>query len=244
MLSEFAFEANIAMNLDDPDENQQRSLLKTTLFDFFRTDLDQTRYSPAQIHALLSKYAHDPDRLADRLIAVSQNKAEIETSPAFHEVHRLFVEEIKGIGTLNIEKLADDFERLRSCYKGMTGSEYPEQMHLMAQVLSNGKGSEEEFDRLLFFKDFFLEKMQPENLKAKAKLPEAASLNYPVFWQKHKETLSHLIKLARDPLKVFLRLAKDFQGHSSKTLEKLEKLTPRTPFLRKSEEQISSGDHR
>ena len=240
MLTEFAFQAKVGFGLDDPESNQHRSSLRRFAMDFFRTQLKASSYGTSQIDAVLIKYRQNIEKLMNRMIAISQNKGEIQSYPDFNGSLVLFLEKLKKIQSVNAEFLIEDFERLKPCYKNMTKGAFAAQIDKLARILERKDCSLEEFDVLLRDKDFFLEKIDDKNLKAKVRFPELSSFHYPGLFNELAKEICPILKAARDPLKILLRMAKDFQNRSAKFLKKQEQLS-HDQILYKAEECLEHG---
>ncbi|HSW86811.1 MAG TPA: UvrD-helicase domain-containing protein [Rhabdochlamydiaceae bacterium] len=241
MLSECAFQANVGMGLEDPDDNQHQSSLRRSAIDFFRTQLKPAVYGTSQLVSVLSKHKQDFEKLANKLVQFAQRTGQIIAGANFSELLADFNEKMHPFPSICSANLMDDFERLKACYKKMTAPEFPNQAKNLAMLLEKKHCSLQEFDHLLQDKEFFLEMMDEKNQKVRSKFPDPATLHYPGLFKAMRDELYPIIKQARDPLKIFLRMARDFQLKWTRLFEHQERLS-HDQILKKMEECLRQKD--
>lgn len=231
ILKEFAFEAAVGMEVSDPDEKDYVSLLEKMIRVHLKEEVSFPNYSPFQIKALLKKNQADPRKMVSSLAHLVASGKEIAPLSSYGELLEMFVNEICSLPAIETSKFKSDLSLLTPHYKQMTCETIPSQIDLIAEILSTKNCTQKQFDRLLC-KDFFLEKMREDNKKVRAKMPELSMLNYPHLIEGLRKTLLPILERAKDPARIFLRLAKDLQEKSRDLLEANEKFSPDALLLR------------
>ena len=230
VLKEFAWEAGISMEVSDPDEKEYISHVVQIVKDHLKNDEAMSNYSPAQIKTLLRKYQSDPRKMIASLVNFASSSAEIAPIPSYAEHLDVFLKEIAALPPIDAKNFKTDLLSLLPHYKQMTSEEIPSQIDLLSEILSSKTCTEKQFDSLLV-NGFFLEKMEENNQKVRAKFPDPSTLHYPGLYQRIRQTLLPPIKAARDPARIFLRLCKDLQERCRDLLEKRETFSPDSLLL-------------
>ncbi len=234
VLKEFAFEANVSLEVSDPEKQEHLFLLEQLVRDHLLENVTAPHYSPFQIKSVLKKNKSESRKMVSSLCQLISSGKEIALISSHSELLELFLKEVRKLPQIDREDFKADLSLLLPQYKQMTDVEIPSQIDLLAEILSSKECSKEQFDSLLI-KDFFLEKMRDDNKKIKAKFPEPSSLHYPGLVEKLRISLLGFLEIARDPARTFLRLAKDLQEKASDFLEKREKLSPDALLLKVQE---------
>lgn len=231
LLSEFAFEAHVAVGVSDPDEKEHVFLLEQIVKDHLQEAVALPDYSPAQIHSVLKKYRRDSRRMIVRLVDCVGSGKKIARSDSYAELLTAFNKVVSSLPDIDVASFKADLALLIPHYKKMTGEEIFAQIDLVCEILMAKNCTFETFDRLLNT-DLFLTRMEPKNLKVRAKLPDIAVLHYPGLVEKLRQSWLPFIDEASDSSRIFLRLARDIQHKSQSVLEKKEKLSPDALLLR------------
>lgn len=231
VLKEFAFEANVNLEVSDPDEKEHLFLLEQMVRNYLLENVAAPHYSPAQIKAVLKKNQSDSRKMISSLAQLVNSGKEIAPISSHLELLELFLKEVRALPQIDREAFKADLSLLLPQYKQMTDIEIPTQIDLLAEILSSKECGSKQFDALLI-KDFFLEKMRDDNKKVRAKFPDPFSLHYPGLVDRLRRSMLGLLEIARDPARIFLRLAKDLQERASDFLEKREKYSPDALLLK------------
>ena len=234
LLSEFAFEAEVGMQLSDPDEKEYLPVLEKMIKEHLKEDLCSASYSPMQIKTVLKKKQSDPRKLIASLAELVGSGKEIAESPSHTELLGFFLKEINDLPSINKELFKADLSLLIPHYKLMTAKEIPAQVDAFAEILFSKKCSQKQFDQFCN-KEFFLNKMNDGNKKVRAKFPEPSALHYPFLTEQLRTRLLPLLESAADPSRIFLRLAKDLQAKSQTILEQTQRFSPDTLLLKVKE---------
>lgn len=148
MLSEFAFEAGVAFDLEQQEPEEEKSLIKNFLLEKLQG------YSPAQISHVMRRF--------DLVEALFKKKCSNTKIPSFREIHEMFNDRLKPCSV--VEELLK--------YTAMTDPDFRKQAIILETLLANRSSTEEEFDALIRPKKCFLEGMEASKLKVKfAKMP-------------------------------------------------------------------------
>ncbi len=196
MLKNFAFEARLSLHIKDPEEEGFLDS-KEAAADFLRTKLHPSSYSPRQVLHVLKKHKSDFPSLQKKLTDVALKRKKIDKIDNFSELHAKF---LKGLKRFSFEPL----EKVIPLFKGISSSKMEAQIQKFAFLLDKKECSEKEFDTLLKEEEYFLEKLERDNLKAKAIYPDL-----PFLAEMKKELLAPLLE-AKDSSLQFLRMARDF----------------------------------
>jgi exodeoxyribonuclease V beta subunit len=234
MLAEFAFEANVPLELSDPDASNMRVSMLKVVEDVYRTELKYPAYSSRQLHALLGKHQHDVAKLSARV--VSAMSATSAGAPDFGESLEAFRMFLNTHPPLSLQH----FEPLFGSYKKMTLPEFSGQAEHLERLLEKKCCSAEEFEELFKHKEFFLEKMVPHNLKVRAQPKNTEELD------RLREALMPILQDARDPQKTFSRLVRDCWKRWEKRpelapdemLQKMEKCLDEPAFIQRVRQNI------
>ncbi len=226
MLSECAFEAQVGFDLAGPDEGAHRTLVQDTMLHCLRTGLEFPKYSSMQLYGVLKKHLWKMGRCVKAIKRTLNRNRNITAFPSFFEVHERIQHVLALLGKVDFDQWLEDFFALRGCYKEMKGSVNEEQAAILGRWLQLGSCSLEELDHFLIQEELFLEKMVPENLMKRAKVPESCQLNYPSLISELQTHLLPLLHIAQDRGKTFLRIAQDCREACQKTLVQSEAFSP------------------
>jgi exodeoxyribonuclease V beta subunit len=221
ILKEFAFEADVTMEVSDPDEKEHTVVLEQMIKEHLKEKVFASECSPWQINALLKRHRGDHRKMISSLATLAGSGNEIAAVPSHEELLAAFLKGVSACPQVDASLYIADLSILIPQYKQMTGKEIRPQVELVAQILASKKCTPEQFDQLLV-DDFFLEKMHEKNKKVRSKFPEDSSLHYPGLVQRAQACLLPFIKIAKDPARIALRLAKEVQISSRNLLEKGE----------------------
>lgn len=149
LLSQFAYEAGLPPHLTEWTREEELWELKQ----FLRT---QTVLSAGQIKRLFSSYRFDLQRLAEAMLRSSNPES---TKPA----------QIPSLKNIHPFSLIQQFEDVRSSYKGMTAEEFSHQAVQLENALKEGEIRQEVWDSWIADPPFFLKNLSPSQLKVRAK---------------------------------------------------------------------------
>lgn len=205
-LSEFAFHAKTSFSLSDPKEEDYKQELLIKIKDFLRSGIT---LSPRQLAIVMKENGHDVDKLSSSLFSLIEKERKISRTFSFLELHSSFQKNLSLQKESKSSLFVEDFLQLGPCYKKLKIDEKIKEVKLLGDILEKKTCSEQEFDELLKEKEFFLETMDSSHLKQRAKIP--THLHYPGFFEELRSALLPKIVEAKDPLKLFLLLAKQCQ---------------------------------
>ncbi len=142
---------------------------------------------------------------------VQQMDKEVSAPSSFSVLHKQFQTALQNQPAIEKKKFLADFALLLPHYKRMTGEEVALQSELLGELLEKRECSQDEFDLMIAHKEWFLEKLVPENLKVRASLPAASLLHYPGLFEMLRATLLPLLQDASDPQRILRQMAHDCQ---------------------------------
>ncbi|MCI0382190.1 MAG: UvrD-helicase domain-containing protein, partial [Chlamydiae bacterium] len=202
MVSEFAFEANVPFSSGDIAENKMEKEILESVKELLSNSEKMDRFSPSQISSLLRKYRYDFDRI---FIAISQLifKPHKEETISIDSIR----EEIKRFSFVEKSKFIQDFQTAIPLFKRLDREPFHQQAFFLANILEKGIVSSEEVDFILEQKEWFLEKMDPSNLKSSANL-DRIHFHYPKLFFELNEKLTPLLNKIKDPKQILFSLAK------------------------------------
>ena len=206
LLQEFAFEAFVGLELQEWEEQEE----KWAVLEFLRT---ADCLYPEQLKRLLGFFRNDIEKLISKLISSS----EVETVPSCAE---LLEKANQNLSHIEFFPVAEVFAEIRVHYKGMTSDEFESQAKLIQEALRRGKILPEEWNRLIRDEEFFLEKIEANNLKVRTKFTGHAPMN------ELRAALLLPIEAARNPRKIMQLLAKAWQEEKRKISRLHEKVAP------------------
>jgi exodeoxyribonuclease V beta subunit len=218
LLQEFAFEAFVGLELQEWEEKEE----KWALLEFLRSSHHLT---PQQMKRLLGFFRNDIDKLVEKLLSLSES----EVVPS---AEMLLVEANKNLSKIPPFSISQEFEEVRTHYKGMTSIDFPLQATLLDQALQRGHLLLEEWDRLIGEEDLFLEGIEPDNLKARSKFTGCPSLEHL------RQALLPLLEQARNPRKVLQLLSGAWLEERKKLSRLYEKVSP-DDLLKMVQERLS-----
>ncbi|MFI5333683.1 MAG: UvrD-helicase domain-containing protein [Chlamydiales bacterium] len=229
MLQEFAFEADLAFDLANPDDGNASSLRNTheQIYAFLRSGFKPPLYSLSQIEAVMQKHQFDVHKIVLKIAKILERKRALSSSSSFQKMHAQFNTALSGVSLLEKDKWLDDLRKLAPHFKRVDLASAEKQLVQLQLLIQKRNSTEEEFDALLREKNWFLETFLPENLKKRAALPHPSELNYPGIFDELGRWLLPLWQETKDPLKTLVRMACDCESSSSHALsfdELLEKM--------------------
>lgn len=224
-LKEFALEANMGFGLSNPEEIFASSFLEKYTKNFLKEELKSLKFSPYQIHLLLKRYQFDIKKLSWDLINKATGNHSIAPFKSFDELHEELLCSLKAFPEIEAKKWVEDVFLLTPHYKKMTDPSFPSQIQLLAKILEKRSCERSEFQELLK-KEFFLERIHPDYLKVRAQLPSSEALHYPGLVEQVKEMFLPAIQVARDPIKIFFRVAKALKEKLADVFETQEYFSP------------------
>jgi exodeoxyribonuclease V beta subunit len=220
MLSEYALEAAVPIGVPDPDAKEYRSLLKQVVRDYLRAGLKAPHYHPSQMERVLRAHRQRLEAVERKLLAWTEGEAQIPSFPSYEEARQQFCAQLARVGTREAERVLRDFDLLAPCYKKMGGGEARDQMRRIAQVLERGEGACALFDRLVQEGECVLERLAPNNMKVRARLP--VETHDPGLFEDLRRALCPSVAAAVDPEKTLLRMAQECRSR----FQAFEMLTP------------------
>jgi exodeoxyribonuclease V beta subunit len=226
MLSECAFEAKIAFDPPSPEEGEQRGLITAKIRETLRDKLKMPAYSTSQITRVLKRHHWKIGKLVQSLYRTVGRHQEIYPFSSFETLYQRFQEALSRLEAIELHPWLDDFLALKVCYYDMKPHIHEENALLLGKILAHKSCTHEEFDHLLSQEELFLEKMVPEKLMKKAKLPDFSQLHYPELLLKLQSTLLPLLKEGSHPGKIFLGLARDCQEVCQEVSQQQEQFSP------------------
>lgn len=218
VLNEFAFEAGAGLEFSDPDAKEHLPLLHQMVKSHLKEEVALPDYSPYQIKTVMKG---DHRKMVSKLVGMVNGNKKMSSGPSFGALHEAFLKAIAQLPSIDAAQFKADIEALRPCYKKMEID--PRHIDLLASILASKQCTLQQFDALLHG-DFLLEKMAPEFLKVRAKLPQ--SLHYPGLIEQLRRSLLPLMSKASDTSSILLRLAHDMKKKSESVLERAQKFSP------------------
>ncbi len=203
LLKQFAFEAGLSLHLSEWTREEELWEIKQ----FLR---GQTAISSGQIQKLLSSYRFDIQRLEEALIRSSEK----ESSELSAEELR---PSLKGIASF---ALAEEFENVRTSYKGMTSDDFSSQAKQLEAALVQGEISSTLWNDWISTSSFFLKNLVPDQLKVRAK--SSCSERISTL----RELIVPALEKAQNTNQIFLALSSAWHCHRKLISEKLGKVTP------------------
>ena len=213
LLSQFAYEAGLPPHLTEWTREEEL----WELDQFLRT---QTVLSAGQIKRLLSSYRFDMERLAGAMLR-SSDPAFTKTSP------------IPSLKNIQPFSLVEEFEDIRSSYKGMTSEEFSHQASQLEEALHKGEIRQEVWDSWISEPPFFLKNLSPSQLKVRAKKEcsdQIAAL---------RELILPPLEEAQNVISIFKLLNSAWHNHRKTISEKNGKVGP-DDLLRLVHSKLSS----
>jgi exodeoxyribonuclease V beta subunit len=222
MLQELAFEAKVKAETVDPEKQPSGLFVERWIKEHLKSAVKEPSYSLGQMRILLKR--KDPARLIATLKQLVEGSKKLPSLPSYQELLEAFQKQLSFFEQIDPELLQGDFQVLIPRYVKMTGSEIPSQVALLCKILSSQTCSNEEFECLLE-EELFIERMQEQNLKKKAKPLLQTELQYPHLLERLRKEILPLIRKARDPASLLLRLAADVRAQVGPLLEEKEILS-------------------
>lgn len=230
MLTECAFDCKIADVVASPDAVNPAFYYQKAVQDFLLYRIKPSEYSPQQLGIALKKWGGDPFRLIKKIVSLLSTESAFETYPTVQQLYEAFSTKLAVCPPVSASAMIEDFEQMSVCYKGMHKEEYQEQLEAWAQIVQDRTCSPEQFEALIGTQDCFLDKMQPSNLKVRARQP--ASLNCPGIFSQLRQELLPFVQEAASPMKILLRLSGDCRAHAREFLQSQECFSPDQMLVR------------
>lgn len=192
MLSEFAFEGEIAFRKESSLALPRAEILKRSVADALRADMPDEAFTAFQTRHFLSKKfslgslakALEKEIVGDKLVVFPLKDA-LEKIPLL-------------VSPFSSDQFLADFAVLRKCYNGLKGDFIDRQVASLARIMAQKTCTKEDLEDLIEGKSFFLDPLlDPECLRAKARHPE--SLNNPDLFPLLKQEVLPLVTRMRDP---------------------------------------------
>lgn len=206
LLSHFALEAGVGLKLSEWTPEEEEWEIK----EFLRT---QPALSPGQIKKLLGSVQYDLRRLIEKLHRFSA-PASIPSS------EELLAEVQKQLALMTPFSVAEEFERIRPSYKGMTSDDFSSQAAELEKALLEKNLSSKTWEKWITTSPFFLKNLDPSQLKARAKPITSEPLSHL------REIILPRLEKAQDPRQILVRLGSAWSAHRKKVSELHEKITP------------------
>lgn len=197
-LSEFAFEAGISLNSEDPESDEKKQEVQGAILDTLRTTLDDQEFSAAQLLRLMSHFMRDVPKLVKKMTNFLEQEAEIESYAPYTEIKKAYDAKLNEIDQ---SLFKDDLYALAQLYKkcNTRSGELIAPLEKQIQEIGN-------LEELIKTTPSIFSLLEPGNLKKGKDLTQIKQ-NYPGLI----DQLAPLVKEAADPLITFMRLCKKAQ---------------------------------
>ncbi len=240
LLKEFAFEAELNMEISDPEKKESAKILQGLVKEYLKKEVGEPHYSPYQIQLLLSKARRDPLQWISTLTRAVENSKAIAKLPTYQELLEAFCSQLEKLPSLDPVCFKEDMAHHLPRYLKMKGDKIPSQIEHLSHVLSSRSCSSSQFEWLLK-QELFLEGMGEENLKKRVKPLDPSLLHYPELILHLRATLLPLIRKAKDPASIQLRLTSDLQKKTKALLEDAAVFSPDALLLKVKEALYSEA---
>jgi exodeoxyribonuclease V beta subunit len=234
LLKEFAFEAQLNMEISDPDKRESAKVLQGLVKEYLKKEVVEPQYSPYQIQLLLRKARRQPLQWISMLTRAVDNNKTIAQQPTHQELLEAFRAQLQQLPLLDLLHFKADLAHHLPRYLKMTSDKIPSQIEFFSLLLSSRVCLFLQFEWLLK-QELFLEGMGEENLKKRVKPLDLSLLHYPELIPTLRATLLPLIRKAKDPVSIQLRLASDLQKKTKPLLEEAAVFSPDTLLLKVKE---------
>ncbi|MCP5504023.1 MAG: UvrD-helicase domain-containing protein [Chlamydiales bacterium] len=216
MLTEYAFESQMGFALLSEEEADYREILKSHITDFFRTSLNHSEYSTAQLATLPG----DKEKLIHKILSLVEKEGEFPSYPSFEEAYYSYLSARKNLSPITLEQL--EFNKIKDL-SGNLKSPFDTQWSLLQKETL----TLEEFETLTA-EPSLLEYWTLENLSKKATLDPTPLYNF-------RDALLPVLQPTASPLCTLVRIARTVRTTARQTLEEKEILAP-NDILKKMEE--------
>jgi exodeoxyribonuclease V beta subunit len=226
MLKQYAIESDMGFHANDGLDALPNSELRQVIRDFFRTELHENLYSPAQMAIILSQ---DPKQ--NKLLSAIKSNQEFAVQPTYQDLFKQFIEVMRELKIQfnNSILLLEDFEKQivnYTSYKKIKIEERNGWIQWFVTLFDKNHWQSEDFDRLIDNGVLWHKFLDPSLLgKSKAAL-HSNLLHYPTFTQTVQDTLDPIVKKARDFSTLLVRLAKDCSQHLRRYQSEEERIAP------------------
>lgn len=182
MLNHFVFESNFHINPKNLEEkNLNKNEILQLIRDFFRTEIRPEIYSTAQLQIILNAHGNKIEQVQETLMKLLQNDSSISPTADFSSDFKTFnslMDRLKNACGLHPEKLQEDFEKQKDCYKVIKNKDISS-VYDFFNLFSKADWSSDEFDLLLREGLLICEYLDPDNIKKRKKIPDPNCLHYP-----------------------------------------------------------------
>lgn len=212
MLTTFSFESNTTIYT----KNWTNTALKkreciALIKDFFRTEIQGSILSAAQLQLLLQAHDHELENLEEALWKQLEGCHQVKAPSFFEDELNSFCNMMKQLketyGFID-SKLKEDFEDQKNFYKPLKNKKL-DSIYSFIDFFKKDSWTAEDFDLLICHGLLICDFLSPENKYKKKKQEEplsATSLNYPYLISILQTTLYPLVKKAQSYEFIFARL--------------------------------------
>ncbi|NGX62839.1 MAG: RecBCD enzyme subunit RecB [Candidatus Anoxychlamydiales bacterium] len=218
-LKEFAFEANIHLDINEEDDF---GYIKKIIYDYLRYFIDLEKYSSEQIEILVNKNK-DIDTLVFKIFQNLDKDFKVKNLNNFSNLLDDFNKNIKNFEKVDKDFEINNFENVSKNFKKkikFTKQDYLFQLETLLKIVNSREASSQDFKNLLKTKLSIFEFLDEKNKKIKADDSQLSS-----FLQKAKNLLHPIIKEATDYKLLFYRLCIDISKKVDTYLETNELFT-------------------
>lgn len=217
MLRDNLFEGNMALGVPGTEDNFSDSQILTIIKDYFRTELNEHSFSPAQLKIILQDHQNDTQKLAYALLKEVKRGLDFEEYPDYSAQLKDFQISMKKICDaycFDSQKIIHDFTLQAPSYKDLCDrskklkSDPLKSIERFAELFNKSTWNEADFNLLIKDGLFILDSLDPSQLKSNGKPPISSSLHYPNLHNLLISDLKSIIDSARSPLMIFTRMAR------------------------------------
>lgn len=231
MLKQYAIEGDLGMHAIGGEDPLPNSEILAVMRDFFRTEVNDSTYTPGQLKKLL--------KANNDLIRAANHQAEIEDVPGLQELFLQFktvMHELKNAFSLNAQGLLADFEIQSKNYKnyasGITKDETSKSIGRFALLFDRIEWTMADFDLLIKDSLVWTLALDSALLKKGQQKIDDSLLNFPGFTEALAQKLFPIIEIAQDYSYLLAGMAKNFKMFLKRYQNEEEKLSP-DDFLNK-----------
>lgn len=219
MLTEYAYEGELGFSLLSEEESDYRATLRDHITDFFRTSLNPSDYSTAQ----LANLPADKEQLTKKLLGLIEKEGEFPNYSPFEQAYHHYLTSRKELPSIALEQL--EFNKIKD-----TNGDLKEPYTTQLVLLEKDHLTLKEFEKLTA-EPSLLAKLTSENLSKKATLDPTPLYNF-------SEKILPIIEPQTSPLCTLVRMAHTIRTSARKALEEKEILVP-NDILKRMEECLS-----
>ncbi|MBA2368382.1 MAG: UvrD-helicase domain-containing protein [Candidatus Protochlamydia sp.] len=240
MLKQYAVESDLGFHVNLGEDPLPASELRRLILDFFRTEMDEESYSPAQIEILLKE---DPRQ--EKLLRLVQSGYDFAPLPSFKILYGRFVEvmgRLKKTHLLLAKPLLEDFNELIKDFKQQAGEKKEKTLERITHfcaLFDQEEWSVGDFDQLIKDGLTWVAALHPMLIKKQPK--STGPLHYPGLSEQFSKELGPLLYLAGDVSVLLSRVAKGCLEHFNRYQAEEEKFRP-DDLLKKTEAALESQE--